>query len=208
MEDVEKFEDLPEVAIRMEEALDLLDSVTDGESAMTLSELNGYLCGIATCPEAIGEDEWLPEIWDAESSADAGPFQSENQADTFKSAARNYYKSIVDELNAQNFQPIYDVDGDAETGTGTGEIIWEFWVLGFTRAYDLRPDAWSTFLESGDEETADAMMHLVGLIAVVDPDEDSEESLSEEEIGEIQEAAPDLIAYAITALYHARHQLH
>lgn len=208
MEEVERFEELPEVAIRMEEALDLLDSVTDGEGAMTLSELNGYLCGIATCPEAIAEEEWLPEIWDAASSADSGPFQSENQADTFKSAALSYYKSIVDELNAENFQPIYDVDGDPETGTGSGEIMWEFWVLGFTRAYDLRPDAWSTFLESGDEETADAMMHLVGLIAVVDPDEDSEESLSEEEIGEIQEAAPDLIAYAITALYHARHQLH
>ena len=208
MEDVEKFEELPEVAIRMEEALDLLDGATDGEAGMTLSELNGYLCGIAICPEAIGEDEWLPEIWDGASSTDSGTFQSENQAEAFKSAVRTYYKSVVDELNAQNFQPIYDMDGDPETGTGSGEIIWELWILGFTRAFDLRPDAWNTFLESGDEETADAMMHFIGLIAVVDPDEESEESLSEEELAEIQEAAPDLIAYAVTVLYHARHQLH
>lgn len=208
MDDVDRFEELPEVAIRMEEALDLLDNATNGEVGMTLSELNGYLCGIAICPEAIAETEWLPEIWDSASSADSGPFQSENQAEAFRAAVIAYYRSIVEELNAQDFQPIYDVDGDPDTGSGSGDILWELWVVGFTRAYDLRPDAWNTFLESGDEETADAMMHLVGLIAVVDPDEDSEEALSEEEIGEIQEAAPDLIAYAITALHHARHQLH
>lgn len=208
MDDVERFEELPEVAIRMEEALDMLDGATHGESGMTLSELNGYLCGIAICPEAIAENEWLPEIWDAASSADSGPFQSANQADAFRAAVIAYYKSIVEELNAQDFQPIYDVDGDLEADGGSGDILWELWVLGFSRAYDLRPDAWNTFLESGDEETADAMMHLVGLIAVVDPDEGSEEDLSDDELGEIQEAAPDLIAYAISALHHARHQLH
>jgi uncharacterized protein len=208
MEDVERFEELPEVAIRMEEALDLLDSVTDGESSMTLSELNGYLCGIAICPEAVAEEEWLPEIWDSAANADSGPFQNEEQAQAFRAAVLTYHKSVVDELNRQDFQPIYDVDGDPESGTGSGEIMWEFWVLGFARAFDLRPDAWNRFLESGDEETADAMMHLIGLIGVVDPDEDSEESLSDEELGEIQEAAPDLIAYAVTALHHARQQVH
>ena len=193
---------LPEAAIHMEEALDLLESLTGDEETMTLSEVNGFLCGIAACPEAIAEDEWLPEIWGRTEHGDKGPFESPEQAEQFRAVVRAYHASVVEELAQEDFQPIFEADGEDEEA----DIIWELWVLGFTRAYIIRMAAWQTYLESADEDTSDAMMQMIGLMAIADPDPEEDADLDEEDLAEIEEAAPDVVAYSISVLYHARQQ--
>ncbi len=189
MEDADGFNELPELAIRVDEALAGL-----GENvAMVLSELNGFLCGILTSPEVIPEDEWIREIWDSED--DSGPFASAAEAQAFRTLVRDYKKSIEDELSSDTFEPIFDIDAESE------EVIWEIWAIGFSRAMDLRFDSWNAYLENGDDEVSEAMMNLIGLVTIADP-EDEGEQLSEEDLAEVHEAAPDLIPYAVMALYH------
>lgn len=189
MEDAEGFNDLPELAIRVDDALEGLGE----NAAMVLSELNGYLCGILTSPEVIPEDEWLREIWDSED--DAGPFASPADAAAFRALVREYKKSIEDELSGDSFEPIFDIDAE------TDEVIWEIWAIGFSRAMDLRIDSWSAYLENGEDEVSESLMNLMGLVAIADPEEDAEE-VSEEDLAEVHEAAPDIIPYAVMALYH------
>ncbi|MBB4065559.1 YecA/YgfB family protein [Gellertiella hungarica] len=189
MDDADGFNELPELAIRMDEALEALGE----NAAMVLSELNGYLCGILTSPEVIPDDEWLREIWDSED--DNGPFESLADANAFKALVRDYKKSIDDELSGETFEPIYDIDAETE------EVIWEIWAIGFSRAMDLRIDSWNAYLESSDEEVSEALMNLMGLVAIADPEEESE-AVSEEDLAEVHEAAPDIIPYAVLALYH------
>nr|WP_316653447.1 UPF0149 family protein [uncultured Gellertiella sp.] len=199
MDEPEGFSELPEVAARMDDALEALD--TD-EGGMLLSELNGYLCGIILSPEPIEPSEWLPEIWDADEVEDQGPFESDEDRKEFVATVMAYYNSLVAELDNNEFEPIFDVDGEDNS------VIWEIWILGFTRAYDLRQESWMKFIESDDEETSEAMMQLLGLVAVADPDIESEEPVTEADLEEIHEAAPDLIPYAVTALYHGRKSTH
>lgn len=199
MEEPDVFGELPEVAARMDDAL---EAIGGEDSGMLLSELNGYLTGIILSPEPIAPAEWLPEIWDADDEDDKGPFETDAEREEFIATVMAYHASIVAELENTEFEPIFDVDGE------DNEIIWEIWILGFTRAYDLRPESWTKFLESDDEETSDAMMQLMGLIAVADPDSDTEEPMTEADLEEVQEAAPDLIPYAVTALYHGRKSTH
>lgn len=189
MEDAEGFNELPELAIRMDEALEGLGE----NAAMVLSELNGYLCGILTSPEVIPEDEWIREIWDSEE--DGGPFASVADGNAFRALVREYKKSVEDELSNDNFEPIFDIDAE------TDELIWEIWAIGFSRAMDLRIDSWSAYLENGEDDVSEALMNLMGLVAIADPEEDAEE-VSEEDLAEVHEAAPDLIPYAVMALYH------
>ena len=189
MENAEGFNELPELAIRVDEALEGL-----GENvAMVLSELNGYLCGVLTSPEVIPEDEWLREIWDSEE--DGGPFASVADAHAFRALVREYKKSVEEELANDNFEPIFDIDAE------TDEVIWEIWAIGFSRAMDLRIDSWNAYLENGEDEVSEALMNLMGLVAIADPEEEAEE-VSEEDLAEVHEAAPDIIPYAVMALYH------
>lgn len=190
---------LPEEAIRVEEALEALG---EDSGAMSLSELNGFLAGIITCPEQIPPSEWLPEIWGQEGQEGKSPFETPADVQAFTDKVMAYYNSLIKELGELSFAPIYDMDEETE------EVIWEIWTFGFTRAFDLRPESWEAYLESEEEEASEAMMQLIGLIAVAVPDPESEEPLSPEDIEEIQEAAPDMIPYAVTALYHAGKQLH
>lgn len=192
MDQSEGFNELPEVALRMDEALEGLGE----NAAMVLSELNGFLCGVLLSPEPIPDEEWVREIWDSEDAN--GPFASTAEASAFRTLVKEYKQSIEDELIALEFEPIFDVDSE------TGDVIWEIWTIGLSRAFDLRPDSWSAYMQEGEnEEASDAFMNLVGLIAIADPEDDQEEAVSEEDMEEVNEAAPDIIPFSVTALYHA-----
>lgn len=204
MNDDNTLGELPEAALRMEEALDDLADRTDGDVVLTLSEVNGFLAGILTCPEAIGEDEWMDELMGKGEEGDTLPFATPAEEEAFRTVARAYYESVQTEFAEDNFEPIYEADGEDEEEV---DIIWELWVLGFTRAYILRPDAWQTYLESADTETSDAMMMMIGLMAVADPEGAEDAGLEEEDLAELEEGAPDAIAFAITTLFASRQQL-
>ncbi len=191
MENAEEWNELPEVALRMDEALEAIGQEFD---PMMLSELNGFLCGIITSPEEISPEEWIREIWASEDSDGAGPFKNAEETRRFTECVMAYYASIAEELDTSEFQPIFDIDPEE------GDVVWELWAMGFGRAIALRPDAWDKYLQE-DDDTIDATMHLLGLVAIAGPEEDSDVELTEDDIAEIQEAAPDIIPHAVMTLF-------
>jgi uncharacterized protein len=45
----------------------------DGDEAMLLTQLDGFLAGILVCPDLIMPGEWLPMVWGGGVNKDAAP---------------------------------------------------------------------------------------------------------------------------------------
>ena len=155
-----------------------------GHDAMLLSELDGFVAGLIICPELIAPSDWLPLVWGA-SDDDEGPvFDAEDDIQSLVSGIMAHYNAVADTLHSRpgKFRPIYDVDDV------NGEVVWELWADGFTRAVNLRPDAWSGLLQADDENTS-AFIVLMTLGAIAT----SEHPLSGEEVDELTADAADVI---------------
>jgi uncharacterized protein len=74
-------------------------------------------------------------------------------------------------------------------------VLWELWIEGFEIAMQLRPESWGALLQ-GDEDTRTALAGLITLARINQGDS----GLPEDEIEELTEKAPDLIAAWIEIL--------
>jgi len=122
--------------------LDLLDDflLSDrvSEDAMTLSELDGFLAGIAVGPAPIEPEEWLPLVWGGEREPD---FADEAQMAAVLGAIVGLYNDVVSQIAQGTYTPILWTDAD-------GAPLPEGWAHGFFEAAGLRLDAWRPLLES------------------------------------------------------------
>jgi len=111
------------------------------DEVMTLAELDGFLAAIAIGPEPIDTGEWLPIIWDyAEPN-----FTGESLAKAVFRAIVSHYNDIVRAVAAGAYEPILDVDeDDAPVPQG--------WAFGFMTATGLRLPAWTTLLQSEQDD--------------------------------------------------------
>jgi len=107
------------------------------------------------------------------------------------------------ELGAGEYAPLYEVDDD------TGEVVWQFWLLGFEAAMVLRIKPWERLLKSPpDENTARAMEILTMAMSLVEADL-GDEAMSEDARKELETAladVPDALPMVAMALYDARLQ--
>ena len=121
--------------------LDLLDAyLTSGQSppeSMLLSDLDGFLTGIAIGPELVMPSEWLPHVWGGEDPV----FDDQAQATAILGAIMGRYNAILREIEAGRFEPLV-----WETSDGT--VIAADWAEGFLRAVALRPDTWEPLMRS------------------------------------------------------------
>ena len=121
------------------EALDqFLMSDASPEDCMQLSDLDGFLTGIAIGPELVMPSEWLPAIWGGEEPV----FEDEEQARTVLGAIMGRYNEILHALNTdpEAYEPVFWEGPD-------GEVIAADWAEGFVDAIRLRPEAWRPLLE-------------------------------------------------------------
>ena len=122
--------------------LDLLDDflLSDrvSEDAMTLSELDGFLAGIAVGPAPIEPEEWLPLVWGGEREPD---FADETQMAAVLGAIVGLYNDVVAQIAERTYIPILWTDAD-------GAPLPEGWVHAFFEAAGLRLDAWRPLLGS------------------------------------------------------------
>ena len=109
----------------------LLSDAVD-ETAMLLSELDGFLTGAIVCPETVLPHEWMPLIWGEEPPV----FDDEDHGQAVTGLVMERYDDISRELDRGRFRPIYDLDRD-ETA------LWEIWIEGFWRAISSRSEAWA-----------------------------------------------------------------
>jgi uncharacterized protein len=166
----------------------LLHALPFDTMPMALSELDGYVTGLLACPEMIPPSDWLPHVWGETGDAQ---FPDQKTAEKTIGAVMEHYNSVASAITRSSWcDPIYEVDSNSD------ETLWEPWINGFTRAMQLRPDAWDAFEERADEEARVSMVFLMVLQDI----NLGESTLTEAEIDKIDIEAPDLIPNCVAAI--------
>src|SRR5215218_4616013 len=121
--------------------LDLLDAYLLSDQSppecMLLSDLDGFLTGVAIGPEAVMPSEWLPHVWGGEEPV----FDDPAQASVILSTIMGRYNAILREIAEGAFGPIFWEIAD-------GTVIAADWAEGFLHAVALRADAWEPLMRS------------------------------------------------------------
>ncbi|HEV7255938.1 MAG TPA: UPF0149 family protein [Mesorhizobium sp.] len=167
------------------------------ESAMLLSELDGYLTGIWVCPELITPSAWLPPIWNAHQDEDdegLPVFATAEQAQAVVSLVMEHYNQIGRSLRRGpgHYEPVL------ETDTRTNETLWELWAAGFEQALALRPDSWTAVTKSHDAHAVEALTGLLDLVDLATREGGGEDQAASDEL---TATAPDLIPGWVEALH-------
>jgi len=121
------------------EALDqFLISDASPEDCMQISDLDGFLTGIAIGPELVVPSEWLPMVWGGEEPV----FEDAEQARTVIGTIMSRYNEILRVLDTdpEAYAPIFWEGPD-------GELIAADWAEGFADAIRLRQAAWQPLFE-------------------------------------------------------------
>ncbi len=105
------------------------------EEPMLLNRTRRFPYRAYVCPEPIPVDEWMTVIWGVEADG-VPPFEEPLDVQWFVKAVAARRDEIARDLSRDKLQPILDVD------ERVGEVLWEYWVDGFSDAIALRPDAW------------------------------------------------------------------
>jgi len=120
------------------DALDrFLRSDRSPPDCMMLSEVDGFLTGIASGPELIRPSEWLPLVW----GGDAPAFAAMDEASAILGSLMARYNEILREIADDALAPIFWEDRG-------GAVIAMDWADGFLDAIKLRPDAWEPLFTS------------------------------------------------------------
>jgi|SRR5690606_22448180 len=151
---------------------DYLMSDSSPAESMLLSDLDGFLTGVAVGPEAIPPDEWWPIIW----GETAPQFDAESQAKAVLGAIMGRYEEIVRQIDDEMVEPIFWQSGDTV-------IAWD-WADGFAETFSLRQRHWTKMAKS------EAGILLVPIMMLCDP----ENLLNELEVEEKEQAVDEAVA--------------
>jgi uncharacterized protein len=168
------------------EALDtFLMSDRSPPGSMMLSELDGFLTGIAIGPELMRPSEWLPLIW-----GDAAPeFAGLDEANSILGSLMARYNEILRDIADDALAPIFWTDRN-------GAIIAMDWAEGFLQAIMLRPDAWEPLFRSRQ----DGKLLFPILSLCCDENGDSLLGLPPEAEDRIVPQAPELIPVCVIGI--------
>ena len=162
-----------------------------GEETMLLEELDGFIAGLLVCPDLIKPGEWLPIIWNRDSTDQQPAFEDLDYVNRVLGLVMEHYNSVARTLmeRPDRYSPLFSVD------TRNGDILWELWIEGFERAIKLQPAAWQKLLNA-DADTAAAMRGMMALADVVCRDQ----HLPRKDLDTINATAPDDIACWVVTL--------
>jgi uncharacterized protein len=151
-----------DVDLRHLDAFLLSDRVAD--DAFDLSNLDGFLTGIAVGPELILPYQWLPIIWGSEEP----DFECINQAMNIFGAVFSRYIEIIAHLDADpdHFDPVFWEGPE-------GEITAEDWAAGFLSAVRLRTTAWEPLARDPESRALLVPLLILGTEAEDRPPLDS-----------------------------------
>jgi uncharacterized protein len=168
------------------EALDkFLMSDRAPQDSMMLSELDGFLTGIAIGPELVRPSEWLPLIWGGE----APEFADLDEANAILGSIMAHYNEILREIADHALAPIFWVDRN-------DTVIATDWAEGFLQAIKLRADAWEPLFTS----KRDGKLLLPILSLCCDKDGNSLLGLPLEAEDRIVDQVPELIPGCIIGI--------
>jgi uncharacterized protein len=120
------------------EALDrFLMSDHSPPNSMMLSDLDGFLTGVAIGPELVMPSEWLPAVFGGE----APEFADEAEAKVILGTIMARYNEILRQVADDDLDPVFWASRD-------GTLIAADWAEGFLQAIMLRADAWERLFKS------------------------------------------------------------
>jgi uncharacterized protein len=156
------------------------------EDAMDLSELDGFLTGIAVGPRTVMPSEWLPIVWGDEQPV----FEHAAEAEAVLGAIMARYNEIIHGLQDEEgiLEPLFLIDP-------TGEVIADLWAEGFLEAVGLRPAAWDPLFSHRD---VGPLMMPILLLARGNDELDLE--VDDERLDELFAEAPEMIAPCVVAI--------
>ena len=154
------------------------------DDCMQLSDLDGFLTGIAVGPELIMPSEWMPTIW----QGGQPEFKNIEQAERIMGIIMARYNEIIHLLDDEPgaFEPIFYEAPD-------GRVLAADWAEGFMDAFGLRVDAWDALFEDEDGRL------LMGPIMAQLHDKDGKPFIegSLEEMQEIRAGCAQSLPYVI-----------
>lgn len=201
--------ELPRYLEQLEEAL---FDLPDDADAMILSEVDGYVTGLALLPVEVPPAEWLPAIWRPDPDTPDYLYHDQALLDEIATNATRHFRAVARDLHRGELVPIYEVSSFSD------ETFWEFWIEGFGRAMELRPDGFPG-IDNAPEDVRAAYggLLLLSWIAqnnatddnadgaqngATSPSQISElETFSEEDRKALVADAPDLLPMWVQALY-------
>jgi uncharacterized protein len=167
-----------------------LEDLGEENDPMLLTEFDGFCAGLIVCPEIISPAVWLQEVW-----RPVAPLNTENLSWTHKThdIILAHYNRVATFLAKHGeYFPVLAED------SGTGDIAWEFWMMGFLSAVRLQPAAWFEIEQSDDTmavlayKTINELGHVA--LTLVDGDRSNAGNLANE--------VPDLIPMLVRDLSH------
>ena len=149
--------------------------------SMGLSDLDGFLTGIACSPEEVPEEEWLNH---ALGSAEETP-------GAIVELVHDMLGDIIERLvHSGPLDPLFWEKQD-------GTVIAMDWCEGFMDAVKMRPERWDAFAQT---ETGSKLM-LPILVHMIDNKGNSEFGIPLEELDETLATAADAIPTVVPAIY-------
>ena len=162
---------------------EFLSSARSPDDCMMLSDLDGFLHGIACSPELTSSHEWMPVA--------LGASPDEVPAWVLEHVA-SLYMNICDGLMMEppEIEPIF-------WRAKEGHVIAMDWCEGFMDAVKLRTDPWQAIFET--RQGADLMVPI--LVHMLDENGNSLLGLPQEEIDGALDQAAEAIAPVVAAIF-------
>lgn len=183
--------------MRFEDLEDFLLSDRAPESSMLLSDLDGFITGLAVSPVAIMPSEWFAEIWGQDGKPE---FVDNDEATRVASTIlRRFHENCeaLDTGREDALNPIYWISPD-------GTRIAADWAEGFMDAMRMRPDAWQPLFQDSH-----AILNLAPILSLTqDENGNLAHELQNPDIAEIHANAPDLIPEAVIRIDRFWRQRH
>jgi uncharacterized protein len=156
--------------------------------SMGLSDLDGFLAGIAIGPELILPGEWLPAIWGGEEPR----FGDREQAQAIHTAILGRYNQILHTLATDpgHFVPLFWEDPE-------GIVIAADWAEGFLDAVRLRLEAWNPLFQ--DPEESILLFPILALCG--DPEGKNLIAMDDAQKKATFEQCPELIPLSVAGIY-------
>ena len=155
-----------------------------GPAGLMLDGVHGLLSAVVAGPEPVPASEWLPQVVDEESG-----FTDADQSNRILSLIVRLYNSVVQELEAFTYEPIF---GEYEEEDGSAELAAVGWCEGFSVGIDLRSEVWETRMA-----TDPRLMDLLDPIIRISADEGLFESDTTEQLAPLDDEERETLLRAI-----------
>ena len=164
----------------------LFSDLMPEESFSSVEMVDGYMTALATGPEVVSSEVWIPYIWNQEKHEEPS-FSLEFEGKVVEEYLLRHMNSIVAQFNddACGFVPLFERSKYADKNKK--ELAVENWALGFTMGIELVHESWQPLFKN--EETGMLVMPMLILSKVTD----DYQTLSKDEILDMIQLMPDFV---------------